>query len=106
MKLKRIVPVLTAVMILSAPLSAEYIFLKDGSILKGTIVSDTAATVNLRLEDRRMQRIPRSDIMRILYTDLYMGKVYIQKIDGKSIVAYMVDEDRDTYTFRMEIYKP
>jgi len=106
MKLKRIVSAFIAAMILAAPLSAEYIFLKDGTILKGTIVSDTAATVNLRLEDRRMQRIHRSNIMRILYTDLYMGKVYIQKIDGKSIVAYMVDEDRETYTFRMEIYKP
>jgi hypothetical protein len=106
MKFKRIVLVLVASLILAAPLSAEYIFLKDGSILNGTIVSDTAATVNLRPEDRRMQRIPRSDIMRILYTDLYMGKVYIQKIDGKSIIAYMVDEDRETYTFRMELYKP
>lgn len=106
MKLKRIVSACIAAMILSAPLSAEYIFLRDGSILNGTIVSDTAATVNLRLEDRRIQRIPRQDIMRILYTDLYMGKVYVQKIDGRSVVAYMVDEDRETYTFRMELFKP
>jgi hypothetical protein len=44
--------------------------------------------------------------MRILYTELKMGKIYIQKRDGKGVVAYMVDEDRANYTFRMELYNP
>jgi len=35
-----------------------------------------------------------------------MGKVYVQKTDGKNIIAYMVDEDRDTYTFRRELFNP
>ena len=44
--------------------------------------------------------------MRLLYTELYMGKVYVQKTDGKNIICYMVDEDRESYTFRKELYSP
>lgn len=88
------------------PLSAESVFLKDGSIIEGRIISDAAASVSIRLEDRKVRQIQRSDIMRILYTELKMGKIYIQKRDGKGIVAYMVDEDRESYTFRMELYDP
>jgi len=87
-------------------LKAEAIFLKDGSIIDGTIISDAANSVTVRLADKKTKQIPRSDIMRILYTELKMGKIYIQKRDGKGIVAYMVDEDRANYTFRMELYNP
>lgn len=88
------------------PLSAESIFLKDGSIVEGRIISDAASSVTIRMEDKKTRQIQRSDIMRILYTELKMGKIYIQKRDGKGIVAYMVDEDRESYTFRLELYNP
>lgn len=106
MKLKIILSAFALTMILTGSLQAEYIFLKDGSIIQGTITTDSATSLTLRLKGKGFQRIPRSNIMRILYTELYMGKVYVQKTDGKGIVAYMVDEDRETYTFRMELYKP
>jgi len=88
------------------PLKAEAVFLKDGSIIDGTIISDGASSVTIRTADKKTKQIPRSDIMRILYTELKMGKIYIQKRDGKGIVAYMVDEDRASYTFRKELYSP
>ncbi len=88
------------------PLSAEAVFLKDGSIINGTIVSDGATSVTVRMTDKKLKSIPRSEIIRILYTELKMGKIYIQKRDGKGVVAYMVDEDRESYTFRLDLYKP
>lgn len=106
MKLKITLSAFALTMILTGSLQAEYIFLKDGSIIQGTITTDSATSLTLRLKGKGFQRIPRSNIMRILYTELYMGKVYVQKTDGKGIVAYMVDEDRETYTFRIELYKP
>lgn len=89
-----------------SPLKAEFVFLKDGSIAEGRIISDAANSVTLRLGDKKTRQIPRSDIMRVLYTKFRMGKIYIQKRDGKGIVAFMVDEDQDTYTFRKDLYKP
>jgi hypothetical protein len=88
------------------PLSAEYVFLKDGAIVEGTITSDAAGTVTVRTKENKSRSIPRSNIMRILYTELYMGKVYVQKTDGKNVICYMVDEDRESYTFRKELYNP
>jgi fibronectin type 3 domain-containing protein len=35
-----------------------------------------------------------------------MGKVYINKTDGKVLDAYIVDEDQENYTVRMDINKP
>ena len=90
----------------SINLYAEYLFLKDGSIIKGNIISETAANVSFRDEERKIKRYPRDQIMRILYTELNMGKVFIQRRDGKVNTAYMVDEDRLTYTFRKDLYKP
>ena len=88
------------------PVMAESLFLKDGSIIDGSIVSDAADSVTLKLPDSKLKKVPRSDIMRILYTKLKMGKIFIQKRDGKGIVAYIVDEDQESYTFRKELYSP
>ncbi len=106
MKLKiLIISVFTAVL-LSAPLFAEYVFINDGAIFEGNITSDSASSVTLKTKDKKFKQISRATIMRILYTELYMGKVYVQKTDGKNIICYMVDEDRESYTFRKELYNP
>lgn len=85
---------------------AEYVFLKDGQILKGVIFSETARLIKLRNENNDIMRIERNTVMRVLYTEFYMGKVYVQKIDGTGLELYKVDEDRETYTFRKNLYKP
>lgn len=103
LKLNIIIIILVAI---AMPLSAEYVFLKDGSIVEGTITSDAAGTVTVRTKENKIKSIQRSIIMRILYTELYMGKVYVQKTDGKNVICYMVDEDRDSYTFRKELFTP
>lgn len=111
MQLKMFVSLLPAFVVLlfavsELPLKAEAVFLKDGSIVDGTIESDSAAAVTVRLSDKKRKQILRKDIMRILYTELKMSKIYIQKRDGEGLVAYMVDEDRVSYTFRKELYNP
>lgn len=100
--------VLAATILLSAilPAYAEFVFSKDGSILEGQIISDARDAVTIRATDRKAHVIKRGNIIRILYTELKMGKIYIQKRDGEGLVAYMVDEDRSSYTFRKELYKP
>jgi hypothetical protein len=85
--------------------SAETIFLKDGIIIEGAVTGDAADAITVRKKDKKVQVIPRSSILRVLYTELYMGKVYVQKIDGKGIICYVVDEDKDSYTFRNDLFK-
>lgn len=87
-------------------LRAETVFLKDGMILDGNVISESGGTVKVRLKDKTTKAIPRANITRILYTELYMGKQFVQKVDGKGIICYVVDEDKDTYTFRMELFNP
>ena len=87
-------------------LHAEYIFIKDGSIIKGNIISDNTGAILFKTTDGKKQSIKRGDIMRILYTELTMGKILVQKKNGDNLTAFMVDEDRETYTFRNDLYKP
>lgn len=74
-------------------LEAEFVFMKDGSLVEGEIISENTSSINVKGADGKTTRIKRDDIMRILYTKLKMGKIYIQKRDGEGLVAYMVDED-------------
>ncbi len=89
----------------TARLNAEYIFLRDGKIVQGTIITDEANLITARV-GRETKKFRRSEIIRILYTDLNMGKVYIQKRDGTSIVVHIVDEDRTSYVCRKDLYSP
>ncbi len=100
-------PAAGVIIVLSVmPLMAEYVFINDGSIIEGTIESDSATAVMIRTTDKKQKQILRKNIMRILYTELRMSKIYIQKRDGEGLVAFMVDEDRVSYTFRKDLYKP
>ncbi|MBN1535023.1 MAG: hypothetical protein JXA20_20310, partial [Spirochaetes bacterium] len=84
----------------------EYVFRKDGSIVQGTIVRDDAAAISVRDAKGAIVRVERSNIMRILYTKLYMGKVYIRLTTGSVLEGYVVDEDQNNYTVRRELYSP
>lgn len=93
-------------MLFACSVYAEYVFLRDGAIIQGKIISDSATTIIITDKKNKRQTIARNNIIRILYTDIYLGKIYVQKTDGKNEICYMVDEDRDTYTFRRELYSP
>ncbi len=87
-------------------LQAEHVFLKDGSIIEGTIVREPVASVTVRTPDGKYRKVPRYRVMRLLYTDIYMGRRYVRLNDGTSFEAYLVDEDQKTYTFREDVSSP
>jgi len=89
----------------SAVLSAETIFLNDGSIFKGRVYSETDRVIKIILSDGKKMTIKRNDLLRITYTDMYMGRVKIKKRDGSTFEAFIVDEDRDSYIFRWRLEK-
>ncbi|HRX49000.1 MAG TPA: fibronectin type III domain-containing protein [Spirochaetota bacterium] len=87
-------------------LYAEHVFKKDGAIIKGSIIADDIASISVRNDSGTIERIPRNEIMRIIYTDLYLGKVYVRLTTGEMVEGYQVDEDRDDFYFRRDITKP
>ena len=95
-----------AVLLLVLPAGAENIFMKDGSIQEGKIISDATDYLLIKDKTGKEKKIERRHILRILYTSLNLSKLYVQKRDGGSFVAYLVDEDRDDYLFRADLYKP
>ncbi|MBN1499745.1 MAG: fibronectin type III domain-containing protein [Spirochaetes bacterium] len=106
MNIKKMIISMIILFFTGSSLYAEFIFLTDGAIIEGEIVSEESASITVRNKENKKLQIKRNTILRILYTELKMGKIYIQKRDGKGIVAYMVNEDRNSYTFRMDLYKP
>ena len=101
-------PIIAAAIIAlaQAPLFAEYIFLTDGSILDGKIMNESPSEMTVRIRDGKTMTIQTARIMRTIYYDLYIGKIYINKTDGTVLEAFMVDEDQNFYTFRKNLYKP
>jgi fibronectin type 3 domain-containing protein len=87
-------------------LSAEHLFLKDGSIIKGKVINETVNEVIFSDEQKKVSGYPRGKVLRVLYTELNMGKIYVQMKTGKNFRGYMVDEDQNSYTFRNIINKP
>jgi len=55
---------------------SEYIFKKDGSIIKCTIIRDESSYVLVRDDSGRNVNIPRNSIMRVLYSELYRKSLY------------------------------
>ncbi len=102
----RVTMLVIALAFVSGQGRSEYLFKKDGSIIDGKITAETAKNVTIRKTDGKAEQVNRADIMRILYTRLYMGKVFIRLTTGKVLDGYMVEEDQDTYTFRKELYRP
>lgn len=85
---------------------AESVFLKDGKIIECKITQDKKDAIVIQGSTGEIREIQRIDILRVLYTELKMNKIYVQKRDGKGINAYLVAEDRESYIFRTKIKEP
>jgi len=96
----------TAVLLFTSTAYAEHVFLKNGAIIKGTVTGETADELTLDLQNGAVKTYQQKDIIRVLYTELYLGVQYVRLVDGKVIQAYMVDEDQNSYTFRKNLYSP
>lgn len=102
------IPLIIAILVCAAiPLSAEYLFLTDGSIIQGRVIRESAAGVFFRSNDSKKNAVyPISQVMRVHYAELNMSRLYIQLKDGESMRAFMVDEDHTSYVLRKELNDP
>lgn len=84
----------------SPPLRAESVFLKDGSIIEGAVISETSDTLTITTPGRLKTEIPRTEIIRVLINDGYKKLVTIRKKDGTEITAHVVEELPDSFIVR------
>ncbi|MCL2154357.1 MAG: hypothetical protein FWH53_01695 [Leptospirales bacterium] len=102
MKLRIFTILILLSMITVIPLRAELVFLNDGSIIEGEIVENVKESITVKDNYNKLHEIQRGDILRIRQS-IETGKVYIQKRNGEGISAYIVDENRISYTLRTEL---
>jgi sRNA-binding regulator protein Hfq len=90
--------------IISMPLylKAESVFLKDGSIIKGTITGGDDFRISLST-DRENIKIERKDILRILVHERYRDRIYLTQVNGVTIEGYIVNEDNIQVTLRSSL---
>ncbi len=91
-------------LILLAPslLLAEAVFLKDGFIVEGEIVTNTATTVVIKSGGKERTFRGR-EILRVSYKDDYKNRKYIYLKNDQVIEGYIVGEDRYNYVIRKEL---
>jgi hypothetical protein len=87
------------------PLRAELVFLNDGSIIEGEIITNTRESITVKDNEARLYKIQRDNILKTR-PSIKPGKVYIQKRNGDGISAYIVEEDKTFYTLRKELDNP
>ncbi len=84
-------------------LFAESVFLKDGSIVEGKIAKETDAEIQITLKTKEQRSLPRRDVLRTVYHDEYRQLRYIHLLNGDVLEGYIVDEDRESYTYRKDL---
>jgi hypothetical protein len=84
-------------------LYAESVFLKDGSIVEGKIAKETDVEIQITLKTKEQRSLPRRDVLRTVYHDEYRQLRYIHLLNGDVLEGYIVDEDRESYTYRKDL---
>ena len=95
--------ILTTVM---SPLFAESVFLKDCSIIEGSVTSDKPDALTVTMPNRLKTEIPRTEIVRVLENNDYKTPATIHKKDGTEMVIYIVEERSDAYIARTVLASP
>ena len=104
--MKIAVKIIVLVILIALPAAltyAESIFIKDGSIIDGIVIKDTDKTSTVRTLNGKVMEISKKDILRIIFDAEYKNKTYIYKLNGDVIEAFIVNEDRESYTYRTDL---
>lgn len=90
----------------TSPLFAESVFLKDGSIIEGSVTSETPNALTVTMPNRLKTEIPLTEIVRVLENSDYKTPATIRKKDGTEMTIYIVEERNDAYIARTALASP
>ena len=78
---------------------SQSVFLKDGSIVEGTILTENDNFLTIKSNSGK-RNIKRSDIIRTVYNNDYKTRVNVVLMDGRIIKGYVVEEGKNYYIVR------
>ncbi len=104
--LKKIFLTVFIVILFYLPVWSKVIFLKNGKILHGKILPKTGISIRVKLKNGKIKAINQNSVLRILPNNIYLGKLWVKKLDGTTIPCYLVDESQKYYTFRKKLFEP
>ncbi|HEY1405293.1 MAG TPA: hypothetical protein VF857_01665 [Spirochaetota bacterium] len=84
--------IVLGIALLPGALFAEYVYLKDGQVIQGKIVNEDQREIVVQTKFQK-RTIRRDDILRIMYGERKMEKIYLLMNDGTTRIGYKVDED-------------
>lgn len=91
------------ILLLPAALNAESIFMKDGSIIEGKIISENDTSYQVDTGEKKSVTIKRTKVIRITNDRGFTVKKYMKKRDGTIIEGYIVEETTEEYTVREKL---
>jgi hypothetical protein len=94
------------ILMMFSQLSAESVFLKNGSIVEGNIVFENKETITVSIAGGNRVSLSRDDVIRILYYSDYRNRYFITKKDGTVLDVFLVEERPDSYSYREELSWP
>ncbi len=89
-----------------APAAAEYLFIKDGSIVEGKIVNESKADITLAVKSGGSKTYNRDDVMRTLYRNEFLYRQSMKLYSGEAFDCFIVHEDRVSYVVRKDLFSP
>jgi len=84
---------------------AEVLYMKDGQVLNGAIVNETKEAIWFKTK-YKTSKVLRSNILRVMYGERKLEKIYILMRDNRVVDAYLVDQDNEKVTIRLDQNKP
>jgi hypothetical protein len=82
------------------PTAAESVFLKDGTIIEGSLLSRDQSEVTLVLPNKVKVSVPAGEVIRIAHNDDYKKPAVLRMKDGTVRKGHIVAEDERTITLR------
>ncbi len=93
--------IILSLLIISLPEkgSPETVYLKDGQVLRGSILREDRESITLKTS-YQTRTIYREHILRIMYGNREMESVYLYLKDGSLMSGFLVDQDAERIVFR------
>lgn len=90
---------LAVILLFSFTLKAEFLYLKDGQVIQGKIISEDAESYTVQTK-YQTRRVNRTEVTRIMYGERKLERIYLLMRDGTKMDGYKVDEDAEKVLIR------